>query len=749
MIKLYFSLFTFLLYTQFGFSQITLNQCIENTSFKIVVIGSSTAAGAGVSSPDSAWVNRYRKALKDINPSNEVINLAVGGYTTYRLMPTGYSTPTNRPLVDTLRNITAALKQMPDAIIINLPSNDRQWPMNEQLSNFDSINMLSWALGVPIYICTTQPVAGVNWVTYQWAVHDSIIAKFAPYYLEFFTPLAASNNVLDTALTPDGTHPNDKGHRLLFNQVWNKDILIQIFNPPNYPDLVIRSLVNPGPYNHCNDSLAQLGWVIANIGDSLPSTQIAYSKTSLSGISDSVPIYAQNGMGSCVVDTFWTSNNMFLSGDYDITGRITIPTDSNLSNNVLKSSYRIVDSPIVNAFNDTICVNDSALFNASLVLGDTLLWYAHLNDTLPMSNPPNMLLNVQKDSILYIQGVSGNLRYKSQLKTNELATINYNGNMFNLVAKDDIELNSFEIRIATLGMNPFNILTKSGKYQGYENSSSSWNLIINDSVYVNNVEDFITLSFPSISLNSGDTLGVYIQMQGWAYQLRYTSVSQPISYLGPQLEYYSGAGISYSFGTIYPNRVINLKVNYEYGFNRLGECSTIKIPIAIVISKENLDLGLDSTISIFGDTIYAPLGFNNHIWVNINTGDTISYLDYVIIDSNMMDQSKKVEIACFAIDKWACDKSDTVTYTLVNIKPIDFVASNINIFPNPTKNIIHMESTVNIGNIIIYDNMGRLVKEEFVPNTSGVIQLGDLPRGLYILNVYVDGRRYYYKIVRM
>ena len=729
--------------------QITMNPCIENTAFKVVVIGSSTAAGAGVTSADSAWVNRYRKALKNINPDNEVINLAVGGYTTYRLMPTGYSTPANRPTVDTLRNITAALKHNPDVIIVNLPSNDRQWAMNEQLSNFDTINNLSWSSGVPIYICTTQPVASSTWAAYQWAVHDSIIAKFAPYYLEFFTPLANSNNTLDTNLTPDGTHPNDMGHRLLFNQAWNKDILIQIYNPPNYPDLSVRSLIDPGLYNHCNDSLAPLGWVIANIGDSIPSGIIGYSTTSLSGIPDSVPIYTQNGLGTCAVDTFWTSNNLHFSGTYDITGRISLSQDSNLTNNVFVSTYKIVDAPIISLNNDTVCKGDSGVFSANLVSGDTLLWYANLSDSFPMLIPPTSFPNVQSDSVLYVQGVRGSLKLSGKLETNSIATINYNGNMFNLVAKEDVLIRSFNIRIASLGMNPYNIFTKAGKYQGYENTSSAWSLLNNDSVYVNNANDFVTLSFPTISLNSGDTLAVYIQMQGWAYQLRYASVSQPMSYLGPQLEYYSGAGISYNFGTVYPNRVINLKVNYEYGFNPLGECSTPKLPVQIVISKENLDLGQDSTISIFGDTIYAPNGFTNYIWVNINTGDTISSLHYAIVDSTMMNQNNKVEIACYAIDKWGCDQLDTIVYTLVNIKNPGFVASQIKIYPNPTNNIVHIESAVNIGQIRIFDNTGRLVKEDLIAQNSAIIQLSDLPKGLYILSVNVDGKSHYYKLIKM
>ncbi len=746
--RILLSIFTMLIAINMS-GQITLNPCIENTAFKIVVIGSSTAAGAGVTSADSAWVNRYRKALKNINPANDVINLAVGGYTTYRLMPTGYSTPANRPSVDTLRNITAALKYNPNVIIVNLPSNDRQWAMSEQLSNFDTINNLSWNSGVPIYICTTQPVAGSTWASYQLAVHDSIIAKFAPYYLEFFTPLADSNNMLDTALTPDGTHPNDKGHRLLFNQVWNKDILIQIYNPPNYPDLSIRSVIDPGLYNHCNDSLAPFGWVIANIGDSLSSGIIGYSTASLSGIPDSVPIYTLNGLGTCAVDTLWTYNNLHFAGTYDITGRISIPQDSNLANNILRSTYKIVDAPILSIQNDTVCMGDSANFLANLISGDTMLWYAHLLDTIPMQIAPSKLTNIQNDSILYVQALSGSLKYAGKLETNSIATISYNGNMFNLVAKEDIDLKSFEIRISTLGMNPFNIYTKSGSYQGYENNASAWNLLINDSVNVTNEEGFIMLSFPAITLSSGDTLGVYIQMQGWAYKLRYTSVSQPVSYLGPQLEYYSGAGIGYSFGSIYPNRVINLKVNYEYGFNRLGECSTMKLPVAIVISKEALDLGLDSTISIFGDTIYAPNGFANHIWVNINNGDTVSYSNFAIIDSSMMDPNNKVELACYAIDKWGCDQSDTIVFTLLNIDQSDFVASNIKIYPNPTNNILHIKSSVNIGKISIYDNMGRLVKEDYSLDKTTSIHLEDLPKGLYVLSLNVDGKRYFYKLIRI
>src|SRR6476469_6554639 len=79
---------------------------------RLVVLGSSTAAGTGASVPDSAWVNRlqaeYAKNRND-NQDTTIINLAVGGYVTYKVMPNDYVTPAGKPAADTARNVTKAL----------------------------------------------------------------------------------------------------------------------------------------------------------------------------------------------------------------------------------------------------------------------------------------------------------------------------------------------------------------------------------------------------------------------------------------------------------------------------------------------------------------------------------------------------------------------------------------------------------------------------------------------------------------
>jgi len=171
-----------------GFGQQS-DTCIANQNFKIVVIGSSTAAGSGPSSVDSAWVWRYRSYLESININNEVINLAQGGYTTNHLMPTGFSWPYNGTIsyADSTRNISKALSLNPDGIIVNLPANDAaySYTITYTMSNFDAIYNEAKSKGVPIWICTTQPrnFSNTNQILLQISCLDSIISRYGNFTL--------------------------------------------------------------------------------------------------------------------------------------------------------------------------------------------------------------------------------------------------------------------------------------------------------------------------------------------------------------------------------------------------------------------------------------------------------------------------------------------------------------------------------------------------------------------------------------
>src|SRR5436305_14995707 len=96
---------------------------------KIVILGSSTAAGNGASTYDSSWARRlYFEFNKNTSDGVDtiIVNLAYPGFVTYQAMPTDFVLPANRVSCpqDTARNVTTALSLSTDIIIIRISSND-------------------------------------------------------------------------------------------------------------------------------------------------------------------------------------------------------------------------------------------------------------------------------------------------------------------------------------------------------------------------------------------------------------------------------------------------------------------------------------------------------------------------------------------------------------------------------------------------------------------------------------------------
>ncbi len=197
----------------------------ETGSRTVVVIGSSTAAGTGTSTLDSAWVYRLQNHVYGQDTRNEVLNLALGGYSTYQLLPTGSTAGTAVGIaVDTERNITKALSFNPTGIVINLPSNDAasNYPVSAQLENFAAMVETADAQDVAVWICTTQPRNFSNpaQIQIQRDVRDSIFSIYGEFAIDFWNGLAGTDgHILDDFDAGDGVHLNDQAHRILYERV--------------------------------------------------------------------------------------------------------------------------------------------------------------------------------------------------------------------------------------------------------------------------------------------------------------------------------------------------------------------------------------------------------------------------------------------------------------------------------------------------------------------------------------------------
>lgn len=193
------------------------------TPYRIVVLGSSTAEGMGAT-PNHGWVALYTQYLKGINTSYQVYNLAVGGYTTYHINPSGYVPPADRPSPDTAHNITKALSLRPNAIIINLPTNDvgRGYTLTEQQANYQRVVAAATAQGVKVWVSSTQPRNDytAQMVANLKAMRDWTFSYFGNKSIDFWTGMNQPNDSIKRAYSyGDGIHFNDSGHYVLYTRV--------------------------------------------------------------------------------------------------------------------------------------------------------------------------------------------------------------------------------------------------------------------------------------------------------------------------------------------------------------------------------------------------------------------------------------------------------------------------------------------------------------------------------------------------
>jgi lysophospholipase L1-like esterase len=196
------------------------------TQLNVVVLGSSTAAGANATPVCSSWVNQYASYLLLTAPGSTLTNFAVGGYTTFRVMPTGSVPPspwnTDQFAPVTANNITAALALSPDLIIINLPTNDADLhiPVEQQMQNYTAIVSAAAARGIPVWVSTSQPRTNGDDVgrALLMAVRTAILETFQKRALDFWTGLADSTGRIIAKFDSDGAHLNNEGHTLLYHR---------------------------------------------------------------------------------------------------------------------------------------------------------------------------------------------------------------------------------------------------------------------------------------------------------------------------------------------------------------------------------------------------------------------------------------------------------------------------------------------------------------------------------------------------
>jgi lysophospholipase L1-like esterase len=206
------------------------DQVICNRPWKIVVLGSSTAFGTGASVSDSAWVYKFRAYVKRINSASQVYNLGIPGLKTYQnLRPNGYLPPPSRPVPYVGFNISTALTYNPDAIIINMPSNDaaNNYTIAEQQANFEAVLQIADSAGISVWVTTTQPRNGMtsDQMLSLTTMRDWILTRFGNNAIDFWDGIANSNGTINSLYYFDNVHLNNAGHEILYRRTQQELII--------------------------------------------------------------------------------------------------------------------------------------------------------------------------------------------------------------------------------------------------------------------------------------------------------------------------------------------------------------------------------------------------------------------------------------------------------------------------------------------------------------------------------------------
>lgn len=204
----------------------------QSQNKKLSVIGSSTSACTGPSGFATCYLGRLDAYQDAIAQPMDLFQLAVGGYTVYKGMPTGFVGPWPNLQPDVNNNVTRALSFAPDVVLVNYPSNGYDTLTIDSIMRcLRTIRDGVIAAGKRCFITTTQPRHTFPFNTLAVreklrTIRDSILVQFGYYAINFWDGLAdpTTLTILPAYDVGDGIHLNDAGHNILFQRVRDKNM---------------------------------------------------------------------------------------------------------------------------------------------------------------------------------------------------------------------------------------------------------------------------------------------------------------------------------------------------------------------------------------------------------------------------------------------------------------------------------------------------------------------------------------------
>lgn len=538
-----------------------------------------------------------------------------------------------------------------------------------------------------------------------------------------------------------GYTSNDAGHRILFERARDRQIPAYLFVPGPYTDygfLALDALLA----NACGDSSTIFQFHFANRGGlDLASTMLWYQvRNTTTGDQTVDSLMLSNALINCETDSFSFTASTLQAGQYELIARLDNPADTITSNDSLYYQFNTLGHPTLSLIGDTLCESGTTVLQADFASGDTVFWYDDAISTQIIGQGASFATPfISSSNSWFAQAIRGDLFYHSNLRSTLNTNINFNGAMFDLIPQVDLFIDSFAVKINTIGPQDVEIYYKIGSYQGAELNAAAWTFLGVVSVDVADPDLLTSISLGGLNLTPNDTTGIYIQMANASSRLSYQSVSSPQVRASNELTMISGSGIAHDFSNIFYPRDWSGEVFYHFGERLGGECTTERLPVSVAVSALDLDIGPDTLLDIADSlTLNGGTGYTSYVWSNGDSANSIQiYAADFGIGIHYLSLTVTDSLACMDTDEMVLAVGDLVGLEAEAFRPFT-------IYPNPTSGILRI-ALPNVIETKVYNIGGQLLMTDIMTNE---LDISGFASGVYFVVVQSQDGYFASKVVK-
>ena len=204
--------------------------------------------------------------------------------------------------------------------------------------------------------------------------------------------------------------------------------------------------------------------------------------------------------------------------------------------------------------------------------------------------------------------------------------------------------------------------------------------------------------------------------------------------------------------------ILNGAAPYQVELNDLNNITFVADSLCggqyIYTVVDNLMCEFSDTFNIFNpDLIQLSVSINGNILTANVAGGLLPYYYSWYDSSSYLGNSQQIttsyngEFTCIVFDSNYC-YTDSVTVNTFQTGVADFLNEGFLVYPNPTRDIVNIESVRNISNIYMTDILGKRLKLNSVSNKNiDKIDCSNLAKGIYLLSFNISESKHNVKVI--